>query len=150
VILFAVAALIHVVVVPVALTLIPLGSFDKAVGTLIQWALLIILDVLLMAVFYRFGPSNDVRCSWLSTGGVMAALLWLMASALFSLYVAASARYNQVYGSIGGVVVLLTWLYLSFYVILLGAELNSAIAAERKDAANTAQEIPGRRSARED
>jgi membrane protein len=145
VILFAVCALILVVAVPVALTVLPLGPWSKTAATLAQWLMLIGLEFILLSAFYRFAPDNRARCRWLSAGGALAAFLWLAASALFSLYVEASAIYNQAYGSIGGVAVLLTWLYLSFYVVLLGAELNAAIAAERKGTARAVTPPPQER-----
>jgi membrane protein len=132
VILFAVCALLLVVAIPVALTLVPLGSFQKAAANGVQWSLLIGLEFTLLAALYRFAPANRARCPWMTPGAVLATALWLVASALFSLNAEISARYNQVYGSNAGVVVLLTWLYISFYVVLLGAELNAALAAERE------------------
>jgi len=145
VIVFAVLALILVVVVPVALALLPLGPFQKGAVSLVQWALLIALEFTLLAALYRFGPANRARCRWLSPGAILAAVLWLIASALFSVYAEISATYSQVYGSVAGVVVLLTWLYISFYVVLLGAEVNAACAAEKRSG-EAPQERPADRS----
>ena len=132
VIVFALCSVLLVIVVPMALALLPLGPFEKGAASLVQWVLLIGLEFSLLAALYRFAPANRARCRWLSPGAILAAVLWLAASALFSFYAEISASYSQVYGSVAGVVILLTWLYISFYVVLLGAEVNAAAAAERK------------------
>lgn len=63
---------------------------------------------------------------------IVAAFLWLLASALFSVYIRLSAAQTNVYGKLGGIIIFLTWLYLTIYVVLLGAEINAAIAIERR------------------
>lgn len=142
VILFAVCAVILLVIVPVVLTVLPLGPLEKSVASLMQWVLLVGLVFSLLAAFYRFAPDNRARCRWFSAGAMLAAALWLVASWGFSIYAEASASYNQTYGSIGGIVVLLTWLYLSFFVVLLGAEVNAAIAADRTGTERPAADDP--------
>ena len=62
---------------------------------------------------------------WVTPGGVLAVILWIAASALFALYVANFSSYNKTYGSLGGVIVFLTWLWITNIIILLGAEFNS-------------------------
>ena len=77
-------------------------------------------------MIYRYGPSRETpRWSWVSWGAVIATILWLLASVLFSLYVSNFANYNKTYGALGAVIVLLMWFYVSAYVVLLGAELNA-------------------------
>lgn len=78
------------------------------------------------ATLYRFGPCRrSVRWVWLTPGSILAALLWLALTVGFGIYVANFGNYNATYGSLGAVVVTLTWLYLSSYVLLFGAELNA-------------------------
>jgi membrane protein len=77
---------------------------------------------------YRFAPNRpDAAWRWITPGSAAASLLWLIASLAFGLYVSHFGHYNATYGSLGGVVVFLTWLYLSAYILLMGGELNSEL-----------------------
>ena len=79
-----------------------------------------------LAVLYRFGPSREKpRWQWVSWGAAGATALWLLGSILFSWYVSSFGGYNETYGTLGAVVILLMWFYLSAYVVLFGAELNA-------------------------
>ena len=81
-----------------------------------------------LATLYRYGPSRDrMKWRWISWGSGAALLLWLAASAAFSVYVSNFAHYEKTYGSLGAVIGLMMWVYVSVQVILLGAELNSEI-----------------------
>lgn len=80
------------------------------------------------ATLYRYGPSReDARWQWLTPGSIFSAVIWLGLSGLFSFYVTKVTDYNATYGSIAAIVMLLTWLYLSAYVFLFGAELNAEL-----------------------
>jgi membrane protein len=84
------------------------------------------LVVAAFAALYRFGPSRiSPQWRWISWGSALAALGWLLVSVLFSWYVGNFGNYNATYGSLGAVIALMTWLWLSTTVVLLGAELNS-------------------------
>jgi membrane protein len=134
-VLTAVLTLILLVVVPIALAWLPLGPFAEASVTVAQWCALLLLELSVLAAAYRFAPATKARCGWITPGSVFAALALIVASGLFSFYVKLFAVYtNEVYGSVGGVMLLLTWLYLSVYVVLLGAEINAAHAAEKNRA----------------
>jgi membrane protein len=86
-----------------------------------------------LALVYRFAPNRpDAPWRWLTPGSAAASLLWVAASLGFGLYVSHFGNYNATYGSLGGVVVFLTWLYLSAYILLIGGELNSEL--EKKGA----------------
>ena len=89
------------------------------------------LDLLLLfalAVLYRFGPNRKPpRWQWLSIGAIVAAVLWIAGSSLLSYYLANFGDYNATYGSLGAVIGLMTWFWMSAIVILVGAELNSEI-----------------------
>jgi membrane protein len=96
------------------------------VVSLVRWPVLAALVIVGLAVLYRYGPSRNLaRWSWVSWGAVAATILWIVASLLFSWYAANFANYNKTYGSVGAIVALLMWFYLSGYVVLMGAELNS-------------------------
>jgi len=84
--------------------------------------------LLLLALIYRYGPNRpDAPWRWITPGSLAAASIWLAATLGFGAYVANFADYNATYGSLGAVIVFLTWLYLSAYIVLFGAELNSII-----------------------
>jgi membrane protein len=97
-------------------------------GKLLSYALLGLVGAAGAAALYRFGPARrNPRWIWLTPGSVLTAALWLVLTMGFGFYVARFGRYDASYGSLGAVVVLLTWLYLSSYALLFGAELNSEL-----------------------
>jgi membrane protein len=96
---------------------------------------------------YRYGPDRaNARWQWLTIGSVAATILWLVATLLFGLYVANFANYNATYGSLGAVVVLMMWLWVSAYAILIGAEINAE--AERQTGIDTTTGRPRPRGER--
>jgi membrane protein len=94
-----------------------------------------------LALVYRYAPNRpDAPWAWVTPGSAAATLLWLLASFGFGLYVSNFGNYNATYGSLGGVVVFLTWLYLTAYIILMGGELNSELERQQaKEAGLPAQ-----------
>lgn len=111
-------------------------GFLLVVGKLLSYIALALAGAAGAATLYRYGPSRTKpRWVWLTPGSVLAALLWVGLTLGFGLYVAQFGNYNATYGSLGAVIVLLTWLYLSSYVLLFGAELNSEL--EHQTAADT-------------
>jgi membrane protein len=93
---------------------------------LLRWPALFVLVMFGLAVLYRFGPSRrNAQWRWVSVGSVFASLAWLAISALFSWYLSKFADYNATYGSLGAVIGLMMWIWLSVTVILVGAELNA-------------------------
>ncbi len=83
---------------------------------------------LLLAVIYRYGPNRpNAKWRWISPGSIVATLLWIIATAGFGFYASNFGNYNATYGSLGAVIVFLTWLYLSAYIVIMGAELNSEL-----------------------
>lgn len=112
---------------------------------LLFWSLAAAAVALLLAVVYRYGPDRpDAPWRWITPGSVFATLAWLAATAGFGLYVSNFGDYNATYGSLGAVIVFLTWLYLSAYIVLIGAELNAEIEVR---AAAPAASAPARRAA---
>jgi membrane protein len=146
---FAVVALALIAVLPAAIGMLPFGEFDKWVAIIVRWPLLIVLVLFALAFLYRYAPSREEpKWRWVSWGAVTAALLWIVGSVLFSVYVADFATYNKTYGSLGAVVVLLVWLYVSSYAVLFGAELNAEIEHQTARDSTTGSEKPmGRRGA---
>ncbi|QFT93153.1 hypothetical protein FIU86_09875 [Roseovarius sp. THAF9] len=115
----------------------------------LQWPLFTFLTVLGLSVLYRFGPSRaNARWRWVSPGAVVATILWLIGTVGFSIYVQNFGSYNETYGTLGGVIILLTWLWLSSFIVLAGAELNSEIEHQtRKDPTTGPAQPEGQRGA---
>lgn len=125
-ILFALVSLSLVAALPAALNFIGLPRGLEAAVSLVRWPLLAVGVMFALAVLYRWGPSREKsRWQWVSWGAALATVLWLAGSLAFSYYVSNFASYNKTYGTLGAVVILLMWFYLSAYVVLLGAELNA-------------------------
>lgn len=112
------------------------------------WAAAAVAVGLGLAALYRFAPNRpDAPWVWISPGSAAATLLWLLASLGFGLYVSRFGNYNATYGSLGGVVVFLTWLYLSAYIMLMGGELNSELERQQAAEAGAAFGEEGRTAA---
>lgn len=125
-VVFLVLTLALIAVVPVVLHAVPLGPAGTVLAQVIRWALLIALIIVGLAVLYRVAPDrNPPKFRWVSVGSVVAALLWLLGSVGFSLYINSFGDYNKTYGALAGVIVLLLWLFLTSYIVLLGAEINA-------------------------
>ena len=116
------------VAVPVVLAFIPLGSATAWVLLIVRWVLLWGVAVLALSTLYRFAPHRThARWEWVSAGSLIAATLWIVGSVLFALYVQNFNSFGEAYGAIGGVVVMLMWFYVSAFVVILGAEINSEL-----------------------
>ena len=114
-----------------------LGEVFKVVWNVISIPLVMLLVAIGIALVYYFAPNVEQKWAWVTPGSAVALVVWLAMSAGLRYYVSNFANYNATYGSIGGVILLMLWLYLSGVVLLLGAEVNSEIehaAAERGDA----------------
>lgn len=120
-----------VAVIPIALRWLPLDSLDSVVHLLVlwlRWPAMLLMLMLALAAVYRWGPAApDSRWRWVSPGAVVAAVALVVVSMLFSWYAANFADYNKTYGSLGAAVGLMMWLWLTATIVLVGAELNSAI-----------------------
>ena len=123
--LFVVLALTGIVVVPAVLQLF--GLDEKAwYIALLRFPALLLLVIASLAVLYRYGPSRrKPKWRWVTWGSVVAGVLWLIVSGLFSWYVANFGSYNETYGSLGAAIGFMTWIWISTTVVLLGAELNA-------------------------
>jgi membrane protein len=107
------------------------GSDLETALRLGRWPVLCVAVSLVLAVTYRHGPSRACpRWRWVSWGGALAAFAWLLASAAFSLYVERVGGYGRIYGSLGAVVGLMTWAWLSSAAVLVGAALNAELERE--------------------
>jgi len=125
-VLFFAAAVGLVAVLPVLLDAMGLNGVARYVVGAARWVGLFALVLVALAVVYRYAPDRDnPKFRWTSVGAAVATVLWLVGSVGFSLYVSNFGSYGKTYGALAGVVVLLLWLFLTAYIILLGAEVNS-------------------------
>jgi membrane protein len=129
----AVAALLIVVVAPIVLTLMKVHALTGQVLEWFRWGLALFILMTALGLLYRFSPSAGPyhRRRWVTPGAFAVVLMWIGVSFGLSYYLANFGSYNEVYGSIGAVIALLMWLYLSAYLVLLGAALNLVLAEEQ-------------------
>lgn len=116
---------------PTALAFIPLDVGTEQTLAAARWILVAAVVIAGMSILYRWGPAHGAaRWKWLTPGTMISSLLWFLGTIGFSIYVANFGNYNQTFGSLGGVIILLTWLWLSAFIILLGALLDAEVNAE--------------------
>lgn len=115
----------------------------------LQWPVLGALAILGLGVLYRFGPARrHAKWRWISPGAVVAMILWLAGTVAFSIYTQNFASYNETYGTLGGAIILLTWLWLSSFMVLAGAKLNAELEHQtRKDTTTGPTRPEGQRGA---
>lgn len=118
----------------------PLGIGDTAVSiwNIAKWPVLLLVVMLMFSVLYHFAPNEDARVQFVSAGALVAVILWIIASALFAFYVANFGSYNKTYGTLGSVIALLVWVWIT-NCVLLGMELN----AERERSVELEAGVPG-------
>lgn len=140
-IVFVVVAIALVAVLPAVLNALGLPPVLRVGVEVVRWLGLVVAMMAALGVLYRVAPDRDApRLRWVSVGAVTATVLWVIASAGFSLYVDRFSSYGKTYGSLAGVVVLLLWLWISAYVVLLGAEMNAE--AEQQTGRDTTRGDP--------
>ncbi len=145
----AIVALGLIAVAPAIFGLVGLGDVAETAISIGRWPALGLCVAGYLAALYRYGPDRDrPRWRWITPGAGVATVSWLAASALFSYYVGQFGSYNETYGTLGAVIVLLTWLWLSAYVVLLGAELDAEMEHQTSRDTTTGPEEPmGKRGA---
>jgi membrane protein len=136
VILLAASAVAVVVTGPLADKvgkLIGIGGAAVTVWDIAKWPVLVLVVSVMFSILYYASPNvRQPGFRWVTPGGVLAVVAWMIASAAFGLYVAKFGSYNKTYGSLGAIIIFLVWLWLSNVAILLGAELNAEIARGRQ------------------
>ncbi len=121
----AVMALLVVVIAPIVLAFLPLGPIAGWALEAVRWVVAFGIVLTGLGLIYKFGPNmRGSRGRWLTPGAFMVIIFWLIASAGFSYYLSNFGNYNEVYGSIGAVIALLMWLFISAWLVLLGAAVN--------------------------
>ena len=125
-ILFLVVTFTIVAVLPGILGNVGLGSAARTAIAIAQWPILAIIVMVSLAVIYKYAPDRDhPETKWTSVGAVVATILWLIGSALFTLYVNNFGSFGETYGTFAGIIILMLWLFLTAFVVLLGAEINA-------------------------
>lgn len=103
------------------------GEVFAAVWVVAQWLVALALVVLAIDLVYHFAPNAETRWVWITPGSLLATALWMLASFGFRIYVQNFSNYTALYGTIGSVIVLMLWFYISGFALLIGAELNAEI-----------------------
>ena len=125
---FLLIALACVVALPVVLNYFPAAGVSGLLLKIARWPILLVLVAFGLTSIYRFGPSrSEPRWQSITWGSAFAAILWLVASALFSWYAANFGNFNKTYGSLGAIIGFMTWMWLSIIVVLVGAKLNAEL-----------------------
>jgi membrane protein len=121
-----------------------LGSTAVTIWDIAKWPVLIVVVSFMFAFLYWASPNvRHPKFQWVTPGGLLAVLLWIVASAAFAFYVANFGSYNKTYGALGGVIIFLVWLWISNIAILLGAEFNAEIERGRQiEAGRPAEKEP--------
>lgn len=127
-VLAGIVALLALLVLPVVLAIFPLAGLDALLVEASRWSVTFGMVALWLWVFYKIGPVRDQGSqASIRPGLALAMVLWILVSVGFSYFLSNFGRYNEVYGSLGAVVALLMWFYLSAYVVLLGGVVNAMI-----------------------
>ena len=126
--IFLVVALITIAGLP---ALIPFPSGEDVLLLVLRWPILLGLTILLLAALYRWGPDRHPRkFRYVWPGAILASLLWILAGAVFSIYVENFGNFEESFGTVTAAVVLLLWLYNSAQIFVLGAAFNAQIESE--------------------
>lgn len=140
---FVMVALTVIAAVPVAIDYLGFEGWMRTGLLLSRWVFLALFILIALAILFRYGPSRaPAQFRWVTPGALIATILWLVGSVAFSFYVQNFASYNKTFGSLGAVVVLLMWFYLSAFIICLGAELNAELEHQTRRDSTTGRERP--------
>ena len=129
------AIVLVLVALPIIVNFMRLPTDTVWYVMLVRWPVVLVLVAFGLAVLYRYGPARaDRSWRWITPGAAIACLLWIAGSLAFGYYASNFGSYNKTFGALGGVIILLMWLWLSAYIILLGAEIDAEIEAQAKQA----------------
>ena len=124
-------------------TKVGLGPVFKWTWLVLQWPLVFALVATAIAMLFYFAPDAQQEWVWITPGSVLATVLWVLVSLGFRFYVTNFGSYNETYGTIAGVAVLMLWFYFSGIAILLGAELNAEIEHASPYGKDVGEKVPG-------
>jgi membrane protein len=137
------------VVLPLALQVLGTSDWVQVLVRVSRWVVLWLVAVLAFSALYRYAPSRQyARWRWVTWGSAVAATLWILVSVGFAFYVSTFASYGKTYGTLGGVIALLMWFYLSSFTVVVGAEINAEMERQTKRDTTEGPEVPmGQRGA---
>ena len=143
-VLFALAALAATTVIAFLEELLPEASgLTVTAGKGVAYLLLVLVAAAVAATLYRYAPSREnARWEWITPGSLFTAITWILLTLAFGFYVTSITDYDATYGSLGAVIALLTWMYLSAYMFVIGAELNSEIEHQTSKDSTTGEPEP--------
>jgi membrane protein len=129
-----IVALTTAVLVPVLLAYLNEGNFSAWLTQVLPWGVMFLFVLTCLSILYRFGPNvpGGDRKGWFTVGVLFASAAWAGVSIGFSVYLANFNSYNRIYGSIGAVIILMTWLYLSVWAILVGGAINAELESRAR------------------
>ena len=128
----ALVALTCMVLAPIIIRFVPFGIANSGLIELSRWVVMIVVLYAGISLLYRMGPvKREARMKWFTPGAIFATLGWTAASLGFSIYLQNFGNYNEIYGSIGAVIALLMWLFISAFLVLLGGSINAHFERER-------------------
>jgi membrane protein len=119
-----------------------LGSVFATLWSIVQWPVVALVVLFAFALIYYFAPAAKQRFRWISPGSILAFAFWLIFSLLFSLYASMAGSYNETYGSLAGVIILMLYVYYSALIMLVGAEINQVIEEHIPGGKNEGEKIP--------
>src|SRR5215216_2645428 len=122
--------------------LVGLGSVFATIWSILQWPVVAMVVLFAFALIYYFAPAAKQRFRWISPGSILAFVFWLIFSLLFSLYASTAGSYNETYGSLAGVIILMLYVYYSALIMLVGAEMNQVIEWHIPGGKNEGEKIP--------
>ena len=122
--------------------LVGLGSVFATVWSIVQWPVVALVVLFAFALIYYFAPAAKQRFRWISPGSIVAFVFWLVFSLLFSLYASIAGSYNETYGSLAGVIILMLYVYYSALIMLVGGEINQVIEWHTPGGKNEGEKIP--------
>jgi membrane protein len=121
------------------------GAVFEWTWKVLQWPLVFFLVAFAIGCINYFAPDAEQDWEWITPGAVVATGLWLLASLAFKFYVANFGNYNETYGTVGGVIILMLWFYISAFAILIGSELNAEIEHASPYGKAPGEKVPGQK-----
>jgi membrane protein len=142
-IVFLVLAFMAIALLPSLIASSGLGLAGRVAVSVLRFVLLFVGLLAGLAILYRYAPDrHPARWSWVTPGALFAAVVWVVGSILFSLYTTNFGKYNETYGALGAVVVLILWLLLTSLVVIVGAEINCELERQTVRDSTTGPERP--------
>ncbi|MEX1034227.1 MAG: YihY/virulence factor BrkB family protein [Cellvibrionaceae bacterium] len=131
------------IAVPAAANALPLPEIAITIIQFAVWPLLFFLIIIALGIAYKIAPvRRNPQVRWVTVGSLIAAIIWIVGSGLFSYFVANFTNYDATYGSVAAVVVLMLWLFLTSFVVLLGAEINTEVELQTAEDTTVGEENP--------